>query len=582
MVTDLELSAKGAEITILYEAELLELTRCTTQTYGVTADTSTLGVIKLTASQSISRGEVYLCSLSFTAKADNIGKAYVAVAPESTLTNSDGTFLFSECTGMLPEVTLPDYNGDKITDLRDFTLLAKQHGADVNEETKQYDINGNGRITDADLDYMKELLFAGITEAEPLETDRVADRTLQAAYTVKTKTETRVTTYEYDASDRVVEVIDCNGNSVYYDYDSCGRLVRTADQMGYVSEIVYDIAGNPVKVILPEGVEESYTYDTNGSLLTVTDATGAVTSYGYDAYGRTTSVTDAMGVTVNYQYDIAGNVTKNLFTGEEYCYNAYDEVVSYTDAEGNVTTVQYDVQGNITSTTDALGNTTAYTYRRDGLLTEIKDASGAVTLYDYDSRGRVAKETDALGAVTAYEYDAEDRVAKATAPNGTVTEYTYNTDGSITKVTATTVSGATEELRYLYALDGSLTASISSTDILQYTYDKRGYVASVTKNNDHTVSLVYDGNGNLTLLKELKAGKYTPDSITGYSYDSRGLLTEVYAGGTVAYKTTSYDRDGLPILTEAVKDGELLASYISRADGLLEQSTDGAGNVTRY
>ena len=244
--------------------------------------------------------------------------------------------------------------------------------------------------------------------------------------------------------------------------------------------------------------------------------------------------------------------------------------------------MQYDAQGNITSTSDALGNITAYTYRKDGLLTEIKDASGAVTLYEYDSKGRVAKETDALGAVTAYEYDAEDRVVKVTAPNGTVTEYSYNTDGSITKVTAVNASGEAQELRYLYDLDGSLTASISSTDILEYTYDKRGYVASVTKNNDHTIGLVYDGNGNLTLLKELEAGEYTPDSITGYSYDARGLLTEVYAGGTLTYKTTSYDRDGLPILTETVKDGELLASYLSRADGLLQQTTDGAGNVTRY
>ena len=79
VVTDLELSAKGVEITILYEADLLELTQCTTQSYGITADTSTPGVIKLTASQSISRGEVYLCYLSFTAKADNIGKAYLFI-----------------------------------------------------------------------------------------------------------------------------------------------------------------------------------------------------------------------------------------------------------------------------------------------------------------------------------------------------------------------------------------------------------------------------------------------------------------------------------------------------------------------
>ena len=51
------------------------------------------------------------------------------------MTNYDGSFLFSECTGLLMEVALPDYNGDSITDLRDFTLLAKQHGNYVNEET---------------------------------------------------------------------------------------------------------------------------------------------------------------------------------------------------------------------------------------------------------------------------------------------------------------------------------------------------------------------------------------------------------------------------------------------------------------
>ena len=174
---------------------------------------------------------------------------------------------------------MPDYNGDKLTDLRDFTLLAKQDGVYVDEETEKYDITGNGSVDDKDLNYLKDLLFAGITEADKLSTDRIPDRTLQAAYTVKTKIETRVITYEYNAADQVTKVTDCNGNSVYYDYDSCGRLVKMTDQTGYVNEIVYDTAGNPVKVLLPGGVEESYTYDTNGNLLTVTDALGGVTKY---------------------------------------------------------------------------------------------------------------------------------------------------------------------------------------------------------------------------------------------------------------------------------------------------------------
>ncbi|MBP3569142.1 MAG: RHS repeat protein [Lachnospiraceae bacterium] len=254
--------------------------------------------------------------------------------------------------------------------------------------------------------------------------------------------------------------------------------------------------------------------------------------------------------------DKKGNVVKNLSTGEIYCYNAYDEVVSYTDAEGKVTKVIYNAQGNVTSTMDALGNSTSYTYRKDGLLTEIKDASGAVTLYEYNNKGLVSKETDALGTVTTYEYDTENRPVKMVTPDGTVTEYIYNTDGSVTRVTATKVNGEAEELCYLYNLDGSLNASVSSSDILEYTYNNRGSVASVTKNNNHQVKLTYDGNGNMTRLEELTKG--VTESVTSYSYDSRGHLSKVSN-------------------TEGI-----LASYTSRADGLLEQVTDGAGNVTKY
>ncbi|MBQ8281311.1 MAG: hypothetical protein IJZ25_02775, partial [Lachnospiraceae bacterium] len=194
-------------------------------------------------------------------------------------------------------------------------------------------------------------------------------------------------------------------------------------------------------------------------------------------------------------------MVKNLFTGETYCYNAYDEVVSYTDAESNVTKVVYDAQGNVTSTRDA------------------------------------------LGAVTTYEYDNESRPVKVTTLDGTVTEYTYNSDGSITRIAATKGNGEAEELYYLYALDGSLTVSISSSDILEYAYNNRGSVTSVTKNNTHQVKLTYDGNGNMTRLEELTDS--ITESVTNYTYDKRGSLTKV-----------STETEGL------------LASYISRADGM--------------
>ena len=50
----------------------------------------------------------------------------------------------------------------------------------------------------------------------------------------------------------------------------------------------------------------------------------------------------------------------------------------------------------------------------------------------------------------------------------------------------------------------------------------------------------------------------------------------------MTYKVSGYDRDGYAIFSETAEGGELLASYVTRADGLIEQVTDGAGTVTKY
>ena len=59
-------------------------------------------------------------------------------------------------------------------------------------------------------------------------------------------------------------------------------------------------------------------------------------------------------------------------------------------------------------------------------------------------------------------------------------------------------------------------------------------------------------------------------------------MTGVYSGGTIAYRTTGHSRDDHYTVVRTAEGGELLASYVTRADGLIEQVTDGAGNVTKY
>ena len=198
--------------------------------------------------------------------------AYVTVSPESTITTYTKTVSLYECGGVLAEICLPDYNGDNITDLRDFSILASVYGMSKDEEgwKETYDITGNGTVSKDDLDYIKDMIFAGLFGAEEMEEEQVSDHQYYPSYEIKKTQKTRTLSYVYDSFGNVAELTDYNGNKITYTYDSCGRVVSVTDQAGAESKLEYDTMGNPVKVILPEGVTESYTYDSEGRLLTVT------------------------------------------------------------------------------------------------------------------------------------------------------------------------------------------------------------------------------------------------------------------------------------------------------------------------
>ena len=170
---------------------------------------------------------------------------------------------------------------------------------------------------------------------------------------------------------------------------------------------------------------------------------------------------------------------------------------------------------------------------------------------------------------------------KTTQPNGTVTEYAYNSDGNVTKVTATKVNGECETLRYLYALDGSLTAAISGSTIDEYTYTANGNLASVTRNKDYQLKFVYDANGKLTAIKEHRCGIYTPEAVTGYFYDAADRLVRVTENGTFGYRIV-YLANGSVTSSEVYEGGDLLAEYEYYADGQLKQQTNGAGTISTY
>ena len=156
-------------------------------------------------------------------------------------------------------------------------------------------------------------------------------------------------------------------------------------------------------------------------------------------------------------------------------------------------------------------------------------------------------------------------------------------DSNVTEIEAVKADGTTSVLRYFYALDGSLTASISDTDIVTYVYDAEGQLTELQKNGKQKLGFGYDSNGNLLWLKESSDGNlYGPDNITSYEYDTAGRLTTVYTDGNSTRELIENHRTGSKSAREIYKGGTLLAQYTYNADGTQNTGTDGAGNTTSY
>src|ERR1044071_417963 len=71
----------------------------------------------------------------------------------------------------------------------------------------------------------------------------------------------------------------------------------------------YDVNGNRISMIDPTGLT-TYTYDALNRLTSITNNKGFTTSFTYDALGRRTSLTHANGVVTNYSYDPASQLTR--------------------------------------------------------------------------------------------------------------------------------------------------------------------------------------------------------------------------------------------------------------------------------
>jgi len=375
-------------------------------------------------------------------------------------------------------------------------------------------------------------------------------------------------TFERDAQDRIVALIDPEGNRIEYAYDDQGDLVAVTDREGNTTEFVYDVPDRPHylnEIIDPLGRSGIRTeYDSEGRLASFQDASGQAIGFSYDPDNQIEVITDPLGNTTIFEYDERGNTVQlqDALGGiTRFSYDENNNLLSETDALGNTVSFTYDTQGNLLSETDPLGNTTYYTYDKDGNLITFTDSLGNTTTYTYDRFGNPTSATDALGNVSemtldaqgnptsisfqgvevgSFEFDEFGQGVKSIDPLGNARVHTFDAKGNVVKesITVTTPAGPqTLETNYEYNANGQVTAIIDPEGrTTRLEYDSLGRETAIIDPLGQRTEFTYDERGNLIAID------YADGSQESMTYDAIGQLI---ATTDAIGRTTHYEYDAL-------------------------------------
>ena len=346
--------------------------------------------------------------------------------------------------------------------------------------------------------------------------------------------------YLYDGSDRLIRVVETDGNNVVkhdfsWTYDAKENVTALTESIGGKSfsyTYAYDDDSRPTTFGYGD-VTKQITYDGHGrsSGTTVKNGSRTVLGTGYayrdvDSTYTTTqvkSVTNSYGgktANFNYTYDANGNILS--VSGDQTVTYEYDDlgqlVWEKNATAGKAWNYTYDNGGNILSRTEyacsgsgtvsGSGTTTSYTYG---------DAEWGDLLTAYNGE---AISYDGIGNPLSYRgwtmsWQGGRQLASMTKGSNTL-NFAYNESGLRTSKTVNGVA-------HSYIWQGSkLAADITGEYALYFHYDSAGDVIGFTRTANGTdTEYFYVKNLQGDILKVITA---TGTEAAAYTYDAWGKL----------------------------------------------------------
>jgi YD repeat-containing protein len=387
------------------------------------------------------------------------------------------------------------------------------------------------------------------------------------------------TTYRYDSSGRVIDIVDAAGNHHGTTWNANNNQTTLKSSSSHSLTFTYDQINNLTSIQNPalsngnSGAKTTFSYGSSAHPYATTqrtDPAGNHVAFSYDTSGNLTSASasssddTAMGtISRTYQGDDNGS------DGTVNCGAKSGEVCSTTDAKGNKTTYGYDNNGNVTSITypGPIGQK-RISYDALSRPTAITDSKGVQKSITYDALNRPKQvQYNRGGSTYGYTYDADGNLVAATDPSGKKL-YSYNYQNRVVAIQYADVSKPA--FHYTYDLAGNLTKAKSSAGTTTYTYTKANQVASVTRPNGGGTETFHYSNGHPTEI-DLPGG-----IVETIGYDQAGRETSIKA----TKGTTTLTNYTATYTNTAGQDTELLQKETDHVRGITKKYTyDGLGRL---